>query len=95
MNPFDFFWLTYALLLAILTVTIRGWNVNGVVPGLLWIAGAFWHLLMQWLRHRSWLRHRDSGFSPGTQHLALSAVVGLGLGMIGGTIWLLVTHTPR
>ena len=46
------------------------------------LCGVGWCVLMEWLRHRSWVKHRDSGFSPGTQHLAMLAAAGMALAII-------------
>jgi hypothetical protein len=87
MNPTDFILLLTALGYAALAILVHGWTWNGVGPAVLATAGGLWQLGMQWLRHRSWLRHRDSGFAPGTQHLALAAAAGWGLGIVGAVIW--------
>jgi hypothetical protein len=87
MNPTDFILLFCSLALAVVSLLAHGSTLSGVGPALLASAGGFWQLWMQWLRHRSWLRHRDSGFAPGTQHLALAAAVGWFLGTVGAAIW--------
>jgi hypothetical protein len=92
MNPTDFLLLVMSLGLAAGSIFVHGWTLTGIMPAGLILAGAFWHLWMQWLRHRSWLRHRESGFAPGTQHLALSAAIGYALGVSGASIWVLVTR---
>jgi hypothetical protein len=90
MNPMDFFALLLSLVFATLCLLAHGWTLNGVGPAVLSTAGGLWQLWMQWLRHKSYLRHRDSGFAPGTQHLACSATVGYGLGMVAAVVWALV-----
>jgi len=87
MNPTDFILFSLSLAFAAISLVAHGWTVNGVGPAILSSAGGCWQLWMQWLRHRSWLRHRDSGFAPGTQHLALSAAVGWFVGMVGAVLW--------
>jgi hypothetical protein len=87
MSPAHLFPQFLSLVLAILCVVVHGWTLNGVGPALLAVAGGFWEFWMQWLRHRNWLRHRDSGFVPGTQHLALSAAVGWFLGVVAAAVW--------
>jgi hypothetical protein len=92
MNPMDIILLIVSVAAAVMSVLTQGWSLNGIGPAILSITGGLWHLWMQWLRHRSWLRHRDSGFAPGTQHLALSAAVGWFLGMTGALIWIGATR---
>jgi hypothetical protein len=92
MNPTDFLLLLMSLGVAAGSIFVHGWTVDGIGPAGLILAGGLWHLWMQWLRHRSWVRHRDSGFAPGTQYLALSAIIGYGLGVTGALIWLLAIH---
>ncbi len=92
MNPMDFILLIVSVAAAVMSVLAQGWSWNGIGPAIFLIAGGVWQFWMQWLRHRSWLRHRDSGFAPGTQHLALAAAVGWFLGMAGATIWIVATR---
>lgn len=91
MNPGDLILLFLSLALAAPSLLAHGWTLNGIGPALLSIAGGVWQIWMQWLRHRSWLRHRDSGFVPGTQHLALSAWLGWSLGVFAAVIWTILT----
>jgi hypothetical protein len=91
MNPSDFLLLFLSLGFAALSLLAHGWTLNGVGPALLATAGGIWQLWMQWLRHRSWLRHRDSGFVPGTQHLALSAWLGWSLAIGAAITWAMLT----
>ena len=91
MNPGDLLLLFLSLAFAGLSLVAHGWTLNGVGPALLATAGGFWQLWMQWLRHRSWLRHKDSGFAPGTQHLAISAWLGWSLGVFAAVIWAMLT----
>ena len=42
-----------------------------------------WFALFEWLRYRSWVKTRDSGFSPGTQHLVFLQMFGVLMGVIG------------
>lgn len=95
MNPMDFILLFISLAVAVLALAAQGWGWNGVGPAVLSAAGGAWQLWMQWLRHRSWLRHRASGFSPGTQPLALSAAVGWLVGTTGAMLWVVITHNGR
>jgi hypothetical protein len=95
MNPMDIVFLILSLGVAVFSVAVHGSTLSGIGPAALSIAAGVWQFWMQWLRYRSWLRHRDSGFAPGTQHLALSAAVGWFLGMTGAMIWLLVTRSGR
>jgi hypothetical protein len=74
---------------AALSLLAHGWTSGGVGPAALASAGGAWQLGMQWLRHR------DSGFAPGTQHLALAAAVGWFLGVAGAAVWLLATPLGR
>jgi hypothetical protein len=92
MHPMDFIVLIFSIAAAVMSVLAQGWSLNGIGPAILLIAGGVWQFWMQWLRHRSWLRHRDSGFAPGTQHLALAAAVGWLLGLTGATIWIVATR---
>jgi hypothetical protein len=92
MHPMDFILLIVSVAMAVMSVLAHGWKLNGIGPAILVLAGGVWHFWMQWLRHRSWLRHRDSGFAPGTQRLALAAVVGWFLGIAGATIWIVATR---
>src|SRR3954463_15053533 len=87
MNPVDFVFLFFSLLLACASIFANGWTANGLGPAILLAAGGGWQFWMQRLRHRSWLRHRDSGFAPGRQHLALSAALGWFLCMGGVAVW--------
>jgi hypothetical protein len=87
MSPTDFTLLFFSLAFAVLSLLAHGWTWNGAGPALLASAGGSWQLWMQWLRHRSWLRHRDSGFAPGTQHLALAAALAWSLTMVGAVVW--------
>jgi hypothetical protein len=90
MNPTDFILVLMSLSCATISIVAQGWTLNGVGPALLATAGGFWQLWMQWVRHRSWVQHRDSGFAPGTQHLALSAAVGWFLGTVGAMTWVIM-----
>lgn len=87
MNPGGLLLLFLSLAFASLCLLVHGWTWSGVGPALLAMAGGFWQLWMQWLRNRSWLRHKDSGFVPGTQHLAISAWLGWSLGAYPAVIW--------
>jgi hypothetical protein len=87
MNPGDFILLILALGFAVLSLLAHGFTPNGVGPALLATAGGVWQLWMQWLRHRSWLRHQDSGFAPGTQHLATAAWIGWSIATMTAVIW--------
>lgn len=87
MNPTDFILLFFSVAVAAVSLLAHGWSLNGAGPALLASVGGMWQLRMQHIRHRSWLRHRDSGFAPGTQHLALAAPVGWYLGTVGAAIW--------
>lgn len=91
MSPTDLLLLFCSLAIGAMSLLIHAWTWNGIGPALLATAGGFWQLWMQWLRHQSWLRHRDSGFAPGTQHLALSAAVGWFLGTVGAGVWMFAT----
>jgi len=91
MNPSDFILLFLSLGFAAFSLLDHGWTMNGVGPALLATAGGFRQLWMQWLRHRSWLRFRDSGFVPGTQHLAISAWLGWSVGIGAALIWPMLT----
>ena len=95
MNPLDFVLLFVSITAAVMSVTLQGWTVNGIGPAILLMAGGMWQFGMQWLRHRTWLQHRDSGLTPGTQHLALSAAIGWFAGTAGAMIWLLVSQMNR
>lgn len=95
MNPTDFFLLLVSLMVAAVSVLVRGWTFSGIGPAILASAGGFWQLWMQWLRHRSWLRHRDSGFAPGTQYLELSAAIGWMIGMGGALLWVALAWKGR
>ena len=95
MNPMDFILLIVSVAVAVVSIITQGWTSHGLGPALLSVAGGIWQFWMQWLRHGIWLRHRDSGFSAGTQHLAISAAVGWFIGMAGAMIWLLVTRFNR
>lgn len=95
MNPTDIFLLLLSLLVAFTSLAIQGWTINGIGPAVLASAGGFWQLWMQWLRHRSWLRHRESGFAPGTQHLALAATLGWFLAMVGAGVWLMANWKAK
>ncbi len=91
MNPGDLLLLLLPLAFAGLCLLAHGWTWSGVGPALLATAGGFWHLWMQWLRHRSWLRHRDSGFAPGTQQLAVAAWLGWSLAVFAAVGWAMLT----
>jgi hypothetical protein len=91
MNPGDLLLLLLSLAFAGLCLLAHGWTLNGVGPAMLATAGGFWQHWMQWLRHRSWLRHKDSGFAPGTQHLAISAWLGWSLAVFVAVIWAMMT----
>ncbi|MFO0866574.1 MAG: hypothetical protein U0744_18365 [Gemmataceae bacterium] len=91
MNPGDFLLLFLSLGFAALSLVAHGWTLNGIGPAVLSTVGGFWQLWMQWLRHRSYLRHRDSGFIPGTQHLAISAWLGWSLAGLAAVIWAMLT----
>lgn len=91
MNPGDYYLLLLSLAFAAVSLIANGWTLNGIGPALLATAGGFWQLWMQWLRHRSWLRHRDSGFAPGTQHLAISGWLGWSLAVLAAVIWMMLT----
>jgi hypothetical protein len=87
MNPGDFILLFLSLGFAFMSLLVQGFTLSGIGPALLATAGGIWHLWMQWLRHRSWLRHRDSGFVPGTQHLAMAAIAGWAVATFAAVIW--------
>lgn len=91
MNPGDYLLLLLPLGFAAVSLLAHGWTLNGIGPAVLSTAGGFWQLWMQWLRHRSWLRHKDSGFAPGTQHLAISAWLGWSLTAFAALIWGMLT----
>src|SRR5690242_5864241 len=91
MNPGDYLLLLISLGCAAVSLLAHGWTLNGIGPALLSTAGGFWQLWMQWLRHRSWLRHKESGFAPGTQHLAISAWLGWSLTAFAALIWAMLT----
>lgn len=91
MNPSDFILLSLSLVFAAISLLAHGWTLNGVGPALLASAGGFWQLWMQWLRHRSWLRHRESGFAPGTQHLAILACLGWSLATVAAVTWAMLS----
>ncbi len=95
MNPMDFILLIVSVAVAVMSIIARGWTLHGIGPAILAMAGGIGHFWMQFLRHRSWLRHRDSGFAPGTQYLAISAVVGWFLGMAGAVSWILATRISQ
>src|SRR5437773_1686034 len=86
MTPTDLILVLMSFGTACLAIVAQGWTFHGVGPASLALAGGFWQLWTQWLRHRSWLRHRDSGFVPGTQHLALSEAVGWCMATVGAMI---------
>jgi len=94
MNPGDFILLFVSFVLAGMALLVHGWAFNGIGAAILSTAGGLWQLWMQWLRHRSWQRHIDSGFAPGTQHLALTAAIGWFACTVGAGIWLLLTGLP-
>jgi len=87
MNPASFFLLVLSLGFAVMSVLVHGWTLNGIVPALLATTGGFWQLWMECLRHRSWLEHRDSGFAPGTQHLALAGMLGWSAATFAALAW--------
>ena len=91
MNPGDFILLFLSLAFAALNLLAHGWTLNGIGPALLSGMGGCWQLWMQWLRHRNWQRHRDSGFAPGTQHLAFSAWLGWSLATFTALVWAILT----
>jgi len=95
MIPMDFILLIISIGMAVMSVVFQGWTLQGIGPAILSLVGGIWQLWMQWLRHRSWLHHRESGFAPGTQHLALTAAVGWFLCMAGATIWIVATRNIR
>ncbi|HSH84876.1 MAG TPA: hypothetical protein VK979_06950, partial [Guyparkeria sp.] len=71
-------------------LSIHGWTFDGIGPAVLLLAGAIWHLWMQYLRYRSWLRHRDSDFAPSTQGLSLAAAIGGFIGTVGACVWVII-----
>lgn len=87
MTPGDCILPFLSLAFAAVNLLVHGWTLNGIGPALLSTAGGFWHVWMQWRRHRSWLRYKDSGFVPGTQHLAISAWLGWSLTTLAALIW--------
>jgi len=89
MNPMDYILLIVSIAVAVMSVVLQGWTLQGIGPAILSMVGGIWQFWMQWLRHLSWLRHRESGFAPGTQHLAIAAAVGWFLGMAGAMIWMI------
>lgn len=92
MSPTDFFLLFVSMAFAAASLAVHGWTLNGIVPALFAMAGGFWQLGMQWLRHRSWLKHRDSGIAPSTDLLALLAAIGWMLGMLGALLWVVLNR---
>lgn len=68
--------LVLSLVFAVLALLAHGWTATGVGPAVLAVAGGLWQWGMEQLRDRSARQHRDSGFLPGTQHLALAGAVG-------------------
>ena len=95
MNPTDFLILIVTWVLACCWVVAHGLTVNGIGPAALLLVGGTWNFWMQWLRHRSWLRHRDSGFAPGTQHLALLGGIGFLLCVSSATVWVILIARQR
>ena len=95
MSPGDFFLLFLSVVGACMSVALQGWTLNGIGPAALLVAAGFWQFWMEWLRQRSWLRHRDSGFAPGTQHLALAGALGYLVGTLGAVIWMWLLFPVR
>ena len=87
MNPTDVLILLVTWGLAAALAFRQGRTPSDLGQAALLFIGGAWHTFFQWLRHRSWLRHRESGFAPGTQHLALLAVAGLGICLGGAALW--------
>ena len=87
MNPTDFLILLGTWGVAACLAFRRGRTPGDLGQATLFFLGGAWHTWFQWLRHRSWLRHRGSGFAPGTQHLAILAVGGLGFCLGGAALW--------
>jgi hypothetical protein len=87
MNPGDCLLLFLSLGFAFMSLLVHGFTPNGVGPALLATAGGIWQLWMQWLRHRTWLRHKDTGFAPGTQHLAIAAWLGWSIAAFAAVTW--------
>lgn len=95
MNPGDWILVVLPLLLSALALLLHGWTLAGIGPATLLTAGAVWYAGFQHLRHRSWLKHRDEEFVPGTQGLAMTAMVGWGLAAFTATAWLWTTLPRR
>jgi hypothetical protein len=38
-----------------------------------------WPVFIEWLRHRSFKKSQGTGFSPGTQHLAIIGTAGMAI----------------
>lgn len=91
MNPGNLLLLLLSLAFACLSLLAHGWTLNGIGPAVLSMVGGFWQIWMEWFRYRSWLQHRDSGFVPGTQHLAISGWLGWSLALGAAVIWSMVT----
>ena len=87
MSPGDLSLLLLALAFAAVNLLVHGWTADGLGPALLCLAGGLWQGWMQWLRTRTWERHRDTGFVPGTQHLAIAAWLGWSLATFAALIW--------
>jgi hypothetical protein len=94
-NPTDYLILIVTGGLASLWVSALGLTLDGLGPAALVFGAGIWNFWMQWLRHRSWLRHRDSGFAPGTPHLALFAAIGFLLFMSCACIWAVLIARTR
>jgi len=95
MNPTDFLVLIVTWVLACLSVVTHGLTPKGIGPAAFLFLGGSWNFWMQWLRHRSWQRHRDSGFAPGTQHLALLGSTGFLLCVSCACVWVFLIARQR
>jgi hypothetical protein len=86
MNPTDILILLVTWGLAACLASRQGRTPSDLGQASLLFVGGAWHTFFQWLRHRGWLRQRGSGSAPGTQHLALLAVAGLGICLGGAAL---------
>jgi hypothetical protein len=95
LSPTSYLLLFFSFVGAAMSLLANGLSAGGVGPVVLALAGGIWQFWMDYLRHRVWLQHHDSGFVPGTQHLAMAGALGWGIAVVVAMAWAVIALKSR